>query len=46
MILGHVRDYMPRVSLLLPGVNGLVSVEFILDTGFDGELSLPPSLLP
>lgn len=37
---------MPRVSLTLPRVNGPFSVEFILDTGFDGELSLPPSLLP
>ncbi len=46
MVLGHVRDYMPRVSLMLPGVSGPVSVEFILDTGFDGELALPPSLLP
>ncbi len=46
MIFGHVRDYMPRVSLMLPGINGPTSVEFILDTGFDGELALPPSLLP
>ena len=45
MILGHIRDYMPRVSLTLLGVNGPLSIEFILDTGFEGELSLPYQLL-
>lgn len=45
MILGHVRDYMPRVSLTLPGVRGPVTVEFIVDTGFEGDLSVPSALL-
>jgi clan AA aspartic protease len=45
MIEGYVRDYLPRVTLLLPGHNGPVAVEFIVDTGFDGDLSLPSSLV-
>ena len=45
IILGHVRDYFPRVTLTLPGVQGPVSVEFIVDTAFDGDLSLPNSLI-
>ena len=31
--------------LSLPGHNGPVPVEFIVDTGFDGDLSLPENLL-
>lgn len=45
MIFGHVRDRFPRVSLNLPGLDGPVVVEFILDTGFDGDLALPASLI-
>ena len=45
MILGHVRDRFPRVSLSLPGREGAVSVEFIVDTAFDGDLALPSSLI-
>ncbi len=45
MIHGYVRDYLPRILLSLPGHNGPVSVEFIVDTGFDGDLSLPAALL-
>lgn len=45
MILGHVRGYMPRVFLTLPGMRGPMSVEFIVDTGFEGDLSLPGSLV-
>lgn len=45
MILGHVRDNFPRVTLSLPGAFGPVSVEFIVDTGFDGELALPGALV-
>ena len=45
MIVGYVRDYFPRVMLSLPGQNGPVSVEFIVDTGFDGDLSLPSELI-
>ncbi|MBV9851960.1 MAG: hypothetical protein JO250_20030 [Armatimonadetes bacterium] len=45
MILGRVRDHSPRVRLTLPGPRGPVDVEFVVDTGFEGELALPPSLL-
>ena len=45
MILGHVHSYFPRVTLTLPGVRGPLEVEFIVDTGFDGDLSVPTSLL-
>ena len=45
MILGHVRDRFPRLTLTLPGHNGPVNVEFIVDTGFEGELALPGHLL-
>ena len=41
MILGYVRDYLPRVVITLPGLNGPLSVELIVDTGFDGDLSMP-----
>ena len=45
MILGHVRDGFPRVTLTLPGNQGPLNVEFIIDTAFDGELSLPNPVL-
>jgi clan AA aspartic protease len=45
MTLGHVRDNFPRITLSLPGRNGPLSVEFIVDTGFDGELALPSALI-
>ncbi len=45
MMLGHVRDSFARLTLPLPGREGLVNVEFIVDTGFEGELSLPQHLL-
>ncbi len=45
MILGHVRDRFPRVSLSLPGREGPINVEFIVDTAFDGDLALPSSLI-
>lgn len=41
MIFGHVRDNFPRVVLTLPSLRGARSIEFIVDTGFDGELALP-----
>ena len=40
-----MRDSFPRISLALPGHDGTVHVEFVLDTGFDGELALPAHLL-
>ena len=45
MILGHVRDNLPRVNLTLPGLSGPLTIEFIVDTGLDGELALPASLV-
>lgn len=45
MILGRVRDSLPRVTLDLPSAAGSVPVEFILDTGFEGDLTLPRSVL-
>ncbi len=45
MILGEVRDRLPRVALTLTGTSGPVVVEFIVDTAFDGEMKLPPDLV-
>lgn len=44
MIYGQFRDRFPRVPLDLPGRSGSVLVEFIMDTGFDGAITLPGSL--
>ncbi len=46
MILGHVRDLAPGVVLILNGENSGFAVEFVLDTGFEGEIAIPASLLP
>jgi clan AA aspartic protease len=45
MILGHVRDNLPRVMLTLPGHEGPVNIEFIVDTAFEGDLALPLAVL-
>jgi predicted aspartyl protease len=45
MILGSFHDHLPRVTLTLPGRSGSIAVEFILDTGFEGDLSLPSNIL-
>ena len=45
MIIGRVRDGFPRIALMLPGKSGPIRVEFVLDTGFDGELAVPASIL-
>lgn len=44
MIFGHVRDYSPRISLILESEDGSLNVEFVVDTGFEGELALPSSV--
>lgn len=44
MSFGEVRGRFPRTRLTLPGRDGPFEVEFIIDTGFDGELALPPEL--
>ncbi len=42
MMFGTFRDGHPRILLTLPQANGeLVEIEFIIDTGFDGDLALP-----
>ena len=45
MILGRFRDHLPRITLVLPGTEDPLSVEFIVDTGFEGEMTLPGALL-
>lgn len=44
MIDGVFRDDHPRVILTLPGLQNHFEVEFIVDTGFAGDLSLPTDL--
>jgi clan AA aspartic protease len=43
MSFGEYRDHFPRLWLTLPGVAGPVDVQFIVDTGFEGELAIPAS---
>ena len=45
MILGHVRDNLPRLMVTLQGHEGPVNIEFIVDTAFEGDLALPLSVL-
>jgi clan AA aspartic protease len=45
MLLGHVRDYAARVLLTLPGEEGELTAECVIDTGFEGDLALPRSLV-
>ena len=45
MLLGHVRDYAAHVLLTLPGEQGELKVECVIDTGFEGDLALPRSVV-
>ena len=46
MTAGRFRDGLPRVALDLPTQNGdEISVDFVLDTGFDGDLALPANIV-
>ena len=45
MNIGQIKSRFPKARLTLPGRSGPFVVEFIVDTGFDGELALPPSLI-
>ncbi len=45
MIYGHVRDNFPYVMLTLPGQGGPLTVECLVDTGFEGDLALPSALV-
>ena len=46
MIFGHFKNGFPwiPVSLRLTDV-GVYTVEFVLDSGFDGDLIIPPELI-
>ena len=45
MLTGHLRDHVPRLTLLLPRIPGPVPAEFIIDTGSEGDGTLPLSML-
>ncbi len=43
---GRFRDGFPRLTLALPARDGdPLDVEFIVDTGFDGDLTLPADIV-
>ncbi|MDQ2800994.1 MAG: hypothetical protein M3Y13_15280 [Armatimonadota bacterium] len=44
MILGEVRRRFPRVTLTLPGREKPLEIEFIVDTAFDGDLTVPADI--
>ena len=44
-MIGYVRDGFPYLALTLPGIGGPVEIEFMVDTAFDGHLTLPPHLV-
>jgi clan AA aspartic protease len=45
MMSGIFRDHLPRITLELPSRDRTIPVEFVLDTGFDGDLTLPSRLV-
>ena len=45
MIVGHWRDGFPRLTLTLLGGREPMSLEFVVDTGFNGEIALPEYLI-
>jgi clan AA aspartic protease len=45
MMLGHVRQRFPRITLRLQGQDQPIDVEFVVDTGFEGDLTVPPNLI-
>ena len=44
MTIGVFRDGHPRLTIYLPLANQLTPVEFIVDTGFEGDLALPSDI--
>jgi predicted aspartyl protease len=44
LITGVFRDKHPRVVMMLQGRHGAISIEFMIDTAFDGGLKVPPDL--
>ena len=45
MIIGEFRDGPPYIELPLVGNSGTVTIEVIVDTAFNGYLTLPPDIL-
>lgn len=41
MIEGVFRDGHPRANVTLPGAEDDFNIEFVVDTGFEGDLTLP-----
>lgn len=42
---GHFRDDFPRIRLPLPTRNGdTLTIEFLIDTGFNGDFQLPQQI--
>ena len=41
---GVFRGEHPRLTLVLPAFQGEIEVEFIVDTGFAGDLALPSNI--
>ena len=41
MMVGQVLKGFPRLAVELGGKQGTLEAEFIVDTGFDGDLALP-----
>ena len=44
-MIGEWRNGFPRVTLTLLSERGPTAVEFIVDTGFNGDIALPESML-
>ncbi len=45
MMTGQWRDGFPRMTLTLLGSREPLSLEFVVDTGFNGEIALPEYLI-
>ena len=45
MIVGVVRDHLPRITITFHGPTGPQDIELIVDTGFDGDFVLPFHLI-
>ena len=43
MITGEVTNLRAHIALFIRGAGGQGSIEFTIDTGFTGELTLPPA---
>jgi predicted aspartyl protease len=44
MIQGIFRDGHPFIVLILPGLHGPLTIEFVVDTGFEGDFALPDAI--